>query len=81
MMKKMLVAVSILGASFMTSAFADTYVGGYYKKNGTYVQPHFRSSKDDSFSNNWSTYGNVNPRTGKRGYKRRTNEDYKYFSW
>lgn len=50
------------------SAFAkDTYVNGYYRKNGTYVQPHYRSAPDGDVSNNWSTRGNVNPYTGQMG--------------
>lgn len=56
----------------LVSAFADTYVRGYTKKNGTYVAPHYRSSPDSSTSNNWSTKGNVNPYTGKRGTKNPT---------
>ncbi|WCK55460.1 hypothetical protein PP175_05790 [Aneurinibacillus sp. Ricciae_BoGa-3] len=48
-------------------AFADVYVHGYYKKNGTYVKPHWRSNPDHTVANNWSTKGNVNPHTGKKG--------------
>jgi len=40
---------------------------GYTRKSGTYVAPHYRTSPDHSKSNNWSTKGNVNPYTGKRG--------------
>src|SRR5690242_11556610 len=42
-------------------------VKGYYRKDGTYVQPHKRSAPDGNFDNNWSTKGNVNPYTGKPG--------------
>jgi hypothetical protein len=48
-------------------ADADTRVRGYYRSNGTYVQPHYRSSPDGNFYNNWSTYPNVNPYTGNVG--------------
>ena len=48
--------------------FADEYVHGYIRSDGTYVQPHFRSSPDSNPYNNWSTRGNVNPYTGERGY-------------
>lgn len=51
------------------SLFADVYVKGYYKRDGTYVRPHMRSNPDRSFYNNWSTKGNVNPYTGKVGTK------------
>lgn len=49
-------------------------VRGYFRSNGTYVQPHYRSAPDGSFYNNWSTYGNVNPYTGEVGTK--TNPAY-----
>lgn len=51
-----------------TSNFAsagDVYVKGYFKKDGTYVAPHFRSRPDGNPYNNWSYPGNVNPHTGK----------------
>ena len=50
-----------------TAAFADVYVQGYYKKNGTYVAPHYRSSPNSTKLDNWSTRGNVNPYTGNVG--------------
>lgn len=43
------------------------HVNGYFRSNGTYVAPHYQSSPDSSFYNNWSTKGNVNPYTGKAG--------------
>ncbi|MCJ1219621.1 hypothetical protein [Paenibacillus polymyxa] len=54
---------------FISVASARTYVHGYTKKNGTHVAPHYRSDRDHSFSNNWSTKGNRNPITGKYGTK------------
>ena len=45
-------------------------VNGYYKSNGTYVQPHYRSSPNSTTSDNWSTLGNTNPRTGKSGTRK-----------
>ena len=45
----------------------DVHVKGYFKKNGTYVKPHYRSRPDGNLFNNWSTKGNTNPYTGKRG--------------
>lgn len=54
---------------FATSAHADQWVQGHYRSDGTYVQGHYRSSPDGSRANNWSTKGNVNPYTGKRGTK------------
>lgn len=45
-------------------------VGGYTKRDGTYVAPHRRSNPDSSLNNNWSTKGNSNPYTGATGTKR-----------
>lgn len=49
------------------TAFADQYVNGYMKNNGTYVQPYHRSEPDNSYNNNYSTRGNTNPYTGQSG--------------
>ena len=54
---------------FILTVEAQTKVRGYYKSNGTYVQPYVRSSSDSSVYNNYSTKGNYNPYTGKKGYK------------
>ena len=48
-------------------ALADEFVNGYFRQNGTYVQPHMRSSPDGNPFNNYSTRGNVNPYTGVPG--------------
>lgn len=45
----------------------DVHVKGYTKSNGTYVEPHYRSSPDGIHDNNWSVIGNTNPYTGKIG--------------
>lgn len=67
MMNKIFFLLSILGVTFL---FSDVSVKGYYKSNGTYVQPHNRSSPNNTKSDNWSTYGNVNPYTGKDGTRK-----------
>lgn len=65
-MKKILFA--ILSLFFAASAVqADVYVHGYYRKDGTYVQPHYRSNPNSTRNDNWTTRGNVNPYTGKVG--------------
>jgi len=43
------------------------YVSGYYKSNGTYVQPYYRSDRNSTVTDNYSYYGNTNPYTGKVG--------------
>jgi hypothetical protein len=42
----------------------DVSVKGYYRKDGTYVQPHKRSAPDSSPHNNYGMPGNYNPNTG-----------------
>ena len=71
-MKKILSALLVISILiiFAGSAFArDTRVKGYYRNNGTYVQPHYRTSPDRNIWNNYSTKGNINPYTGNKGYK------------
>lgn len=50
------------------SAMADKSVKGYTKKDGTYVAPHHKSSPNSRKDDNYSSKGNVNPYTGKKGY-------------
>lgn len=69
MFLKSFIIAFLLFVISVVPAFADTYVNGYTRRDGTYVQPHMRSDRDSSFSNNWSTQGNVNPYTNERGYK------------
>ncbi|MBK9938342.1 MAG: hypothetical protein IPP02_08105 [Chitinophagaceae bacterium] len=54
----------------ITNLFAqsDVFVNGYYRKNGTYVQPHFKTAPNSSMFDNYSTKGNFNPYTGKPGW-------------
>ena len=63
------IASAALGLLFMaTTALAqDVYVNGYYRSDGTYVQPHYRSAPNNTILDNWSTKGNVNPYTGQPG--------------
>lgn len=57
----------VILALMSTSALADTHVRGYYRKDGTYVQPHYRSDANNTTRDNWTTRGNVNPHTGAIG--------------
>ena len=43
-------------------------VSGYTRKDGTYVQPYFRTAPNSTNRDNFSTKGNVNPYTGKPGW-------------
>tara|TARA_B100000886_G_C20170492_1_gene385844 strand:- start:241 stop:567 length:327 start_codon:yes stop_codon:yes gene_type:complete len=46
------------------SVKADVNVNGYYRSNGTFVQPHRRSSPNNSLYDNYSYPGNYNPNSG-----------------
>lgn len=46
-----------------------TSVGGYTKKNGTYVAPHKRTVPNHTQRDNWTSKPNQNPYTGKDGTK------------
>lgn len=66
-MISLLLTLLVLLGSVVPALAGDTYVPGYLRSDGTYVQPHMRSAPDSSFNNNWSTYPNVNPYTGQQG--------------
>lgn len=55
---------------FATPVFADEYVNGYYRSDGTYVQGYYRSSPNGTVQDNYSYEGNVNPYTGEVGTNR-----------
>lgn len=80
MQMKYLAALLLATSLASTAGAGSVYVDGYFKSNGTYVQPHYRSSPDSSVSNNWSTEGNVNPYTGAGGTKNPYASGKKLFS-
>lgn len=43
------------------------YVNGYTKSNGITVQGHYKTNPNNTIKDNYSTYPNVNPYTGKTG--------------
>jgi hypothetical protein len=47
---------------------ADVFVNGYFRRNGSYIPPHFRTTPNNSLFDNYSTRGNYNPYTGKPGW-------------
>lgn len=55
----------------MPCAAGDVYVDGHYRRDGTYVQPHYRTAPNRTRNDNYSTRGNVNPYTGERGTRPR----------
>ena len=71
-MKKVLVwgLLALFGVGLLSStADASVRVRGYTTKRGTYVAPSHRSSPDRVKYNNYSSKGNYNPYTGRKGSK------------
>ncbi len=65
-LKLLLIPLILLAAmAFEVEAAKSVYVKGYYRKNGTYVRPHYRTAPDSNLYNNYSFPGNYNPNTGK----------------
>ena len=66
---KSLLILSLLALASLAALHAD-HVNGYTKKDGTYVAPYERTAPNGTTSDNYSHEGNVNPYTGKKGYKK-----------
>ena len=56
-------------STYVKSGSKSTHVKGYYKKDGTYVQPHYKTKPNTTKFDNYGTKGNTNPYTGKEGTK------------
>lgn len=54
-------------ASYAQVNPSSTYVNGYYKSNGTYVEGYNRTTPNNTINDNYSTSPNINPHTGKVG--------------
>lgn len=70
MKKLFLILTLLIGVlSFSVSAEArTTSVRGYYKPSiGRYVAPHYKTTPNRSRFDNYSTKGNYNPYSGKKG--------------
>jgi len=61
--------IALIAVGTVIPAFGQDrhYTGGYYRKDGTYVNGHYSTNPNDSRNDNWSTKGNYNPYTGKEG--------------
>ncbi len=68
-MKNLILFLSIIFL-FSSLSYSQVKVKGHQKSNGTYVQPHYRSTPNKTQRDNYSTKGNVNPYTGKTGTKK-----------
>lgn len=66
-----LIAFSLIfGPCVVATDASAKGVKGYTKKSGTYVAPHQRTAANKTKSDNYSTKGNTNPYTGKKGTKK-----------
>ncbi len=54
---------------FYRPPVGDHWVDSHYRSDGTYVNGHHRTDRDNSFWNNYSSKGNFNPYTGTIGQK------------
>ena len=63
-----------ISMSFFISAAEAGWVNGYYRKDGTYVAPYYRSDPDDK---KWNNYGPKDPNDGvySSPYSRDTDHD------
>jgi hypothetical protein len=55
------------------SSSPPVYVHPHYN-SGSYVQPYYRTAPNAYRMDNWSTYPNVNPYTGRQGTRH-------YYGW
>ena len=63
-MKIFTVMLSLLAMA--STCFADQFINGNLRKDGTYVQQNTRPSPDDSYTNNNPTSPNTNPYFNER---------------
>ncbi len=77
-MKKLLLTILLL-LIFVSTSFAQTWVNGYTRKDGTYVEGYSRSEPNDTVQDNYSYKGNSNPFTGETGsnyYRNNSSSEY-----
>lgn len=80
---KRLIIITVL---FFLAApvFAGERVRGYWKDTNrdgvkdTYVQPYYRSERNDTVLDNYSTKGNINPYTEEKGTVNPYSNPYQY---
>lgn len=70
-MKRIILALMVFSLALAPCLIASDAnakgVKGYTKKSGTYVAPHHRTAPNKTKMDNYSTKGNTNPYTGKKG--------------
>lgn len=70
-MKKLLLLVA---CAIVLPASAQNYVKPHVRKDGTYVEGHYRTRPNSTVDDNYSTRGNYNPYTGQSGTEPRSYE-------
>jgi hypothetical protein len=60
------------GGGSSSTKSSTVHVKSYTTKSGNYVAPHTRSAPNKTQRDNYSTKGNTNPYTGKKGTKEPT---------
>lgn len=80
-MKKLIIIMFFIGIFSLNNTYAQQYVNGYTKSNGTQVKGHYRSNSNSTNHDNYSTQGNKNPYTGNKGtvapdYSPQANKSY-----
>jgi hypothetical protein len=68
-MKSFIFILGFILTSVFTYAQTQTWVNGYYKNDGTYVQGHYRQTPNTTNHDNWSTTQQRNPYTNENGTK------------
>jgi len=68
---KKVICFTIMGLFILgsTANAGNVRVKGSSTKSGTYRQSHVRTFPNKAKMDNWSTKGNINPYTGKKGTK------------
>ncbi|MFH0771091.1 MAG: hypothetical protein V1933_00525 [Candidatus Omnitrophota bacterium] len=67
-MKRIVYLAAVILFVISSTVFAKTVrVKGGLTKSGSYKMPSCRTSPNKTKLDNWSTKGNVNPYTGKKG--------------
>ena len=69
-MKKVVLTLAIAMAS-IASSFAQTWVEGYTRSNGTYVSGYYKTESNNTNWDNYSTSGNSNPFSSTIGSRAR----------
>ena len=68
--------ITFSSAIAQSRSSSDVYVRGYTRKDGTVVPGHYRSAPNSTNRDNFSTRGNTNPYTGKKGWIAPDNKTY-----